>query len=81
MPKIDEPRAMELAPIAEARMIFGRSPKIELRLEPQGAPAALYLIMDTRAKRDQKARQARTRRLKLSLLVFHWALPSSRYTR
>ena len=33
--------------------------KSELRLEPQGAPAALYLIMDTRAKRDQKARQAR----------------------
>ena len=27
MSKIDEPNAMELAPIAEARMIFGRSPK------------------------------------------------------
>ena len=27
MSKIDEPNAMELAPIAEARMIFGRSLK------------------------------------------------------
>jgi hypothetical protein len=32
MSKIDEPKAMELAPIAEARMIFGRSPKSDLAL-------------------------------------------------
>ena len=29
MSKIDEPKAMELAPIAEARMIFERASKID----------------------------------------------------